>query len=273
MDPATGLTILGGAIGGAKVVEKILGPTSEYLGDGLKNWTEKRVENVQRIFSKAQKRIGKDMDDGGSVPPRVLKEILDEGSFCDDEISAEYFGGVLASSRTSVSRDDRGTTYLKLISELSSYQLRLHYILYYWIREIFKGSEIRPNFGTDLDKTYLLMHTKLLHSAMDFISEEDSSSILNHCLSGLGRHDLVAYGPWGNADHINSMPMDSSWRKVTKGGITLAPTQFGIDLWLWAVGAGNIPRTEFLSSDVRIDTDIEIDFSQKPFPLVDLTEE
>lgn len=31
IDPGTGLTILGTAVGGAKVVEKILGPTAEYV--------------------------------------------------------------------------------------------------------------------------------------------------------------------------------------------------------------------------------------------------
>lgn len=33
IDPGTGLTILGSTIGRAKVVEKILGPTSEYIGE------------------------------------------------------------------------------------------------------------------------------------------------------------------------------------------------------------------------------------------------
>ncbi len=42
IDPGTGLTILGSAIGSAKVVEKILGPTSEYIGEQLKEWTEKK---------------------------------------------------------------------------------------------------------------------------------------------------------------------------------------------------------------------------------------
>ena len=42
IDHGTGLTILGGAVGSAKVLEKILGPTSEYLGGQLKEWTLKK---------------------------------------------------------------------------------------------------------------------------------------------------------------------------------------------------------------------------------------
>ena len=38
MDPGTGLTLLGGALGSVKVVEKILGPTADYLGAGMRDW-------------------------------------------------------------------------------------------------------------------------------------------------------------------------------------------------------------------------------------------
>src|SRR5712691_9549047 len=127
MDPGTGLAILGSAAGGAKVVEKILGPTAEYLGAGLKNWTEHRIQNVARIFRKAAGKLGSDNDSPGAVPPRVLKEVLDEGSYSDDELTAEYFGGILASGRSPSGRDDRAASYGRLTSELSTYQIRFHY--------------------------------------------------------------------------------------------------------------------------------------------------
>ena len=140
MDPATGLTILGSAVGGAKLVEKLLGPTADYVGTGLKNWAEKRVTNASRIFEKAAEKLGSRIDEPGAVPPRVLKEILDEGLYCDDELTAEYFGGVLASSRSSISRDDRAASYLKLTSSLHlSDKIPLHLVHHmednvYWFR-------------------------------------------------------------------------------------------------------------------------------------------
>ena len=70
MDPASGLAIVGSAIGGAKVVEKLLGPTAEYGGVGLKNWTERRVHNVSRIFEFAAKALGDRIDSPGAVHPR-----------------------------------------------------------------------------------------------------------------------------------------------------------------------------------------------------------
>jgi hypothetical protein len=58
MEPATGLSILGAALGSAKLLEKMLGPTADYLGAGLKEWTEKGFKNLSKIFEKASMRLG-----------------------------------------------------------------------------------------------------------------------------------------------------------------------------------------------------------------------
>lgn len=70
------MVILGSAIGSAKLVEKILGPTADYVGGGIQNWTRKRVENVAKIFGHAERKLGTRLESEGAVPPRVLKEIL-----------------------------------------------------------------------------------------------------------------------------------------------------------------------------------------------------
>ena len=119
IDPGTGLTILGSAIGGAKVVEKILGPTADYIGGQLKEWTEKKIKNTANIFKNAEKKLGDKINDEGKVPPKVLKGILEDGAWCEEELQVEYFVGVLASSRSGVSRDDRGAYFVSIISRLS----------------------------------------------------------------------------------------------------------------------------------------------------------
>jgi hypothetical protein len=250
MDPGTGLTILGSAIGGAKVVEKVLGPTADYVGVGLRNWTEKRVQNAGRIFEKAAIKLGEKINEPGSVPPRVLKEILDEGSYCDDELTAEYFGGVLASSRTGTSRDDRAASYLKLTSELSAYQIRFHYVSYFAWRQLFAGSGLRPTFGEDLDKMWLFLPGSFLSVAMDFTADEPASDILMHCTSGLERHDLMNQAHWGSPEHVNPLNKQRGWCEVSEYGLCIQPTQFGIDYWLWAVGLGTVNRTHFLESNL-----------------------
>jgi hypothetical protein len=120
MDIGTGLSILGSA----KVLEQLLGPTASYVGEGIKEWAKRRVANVERIFEIAHERLGYRINEPGAVPPRVLKEILGEGSFAEDPLMSEYFGGVLASSRGTISRDDIAATHLSCLGRLSTYQIR-----------------------------------------------------------------------------------------------------------------------------------------------------
>jgi hypothetical protein len=126
-------------------IAKLLGPTAEYLGDGLRDFTKRRAENISRIFQKASEKLGNRIETPGEVPPRVLKAVLNEGSFCDDELAAEYFGGVLASSRTEQGRDDRGARIAKILDGLSTYQIRAHYLIYATIKQTFAAANLPFN--------------------------------------------------------------------------------------------------------------------------------
>jgi hypothetical protein len=108
----------GGYFGLKDLVPRMLGPSADYLGDGLKTLTEKGVSNIQRVFRSAERKLGSKMNHAGQVPPRVLKNILNEAYFCDSEVAAEYFGGILASSRSNDVRDDRGAYFAALVGRL-----------------------------------------------------------------------------------------------------------------------------------------------------------
>ncbi len=122
----TGLVL----IGGKDLIFKLLGPTADYLGNETKNLVEKSCKNIEHIFIHATTILGSKIESPGQVSPRILKRIFDDGVFCEDELTLEYFGGVLASSRNCSSRDDRGLIYLSLLESMSSYQIRTHYIFY-----------------------------------------------------------------------------------------------------------------------------------------------
>lgn len=107
MDIATAITLLGGE----QLIEKVLGPSFEYIGNNLMLLTEKMHLNLAKVFSNAENKLGPILNEGGSVPPKVLKSILENGAWCEEELQAEYFGGVLASSRKKNTRDDRGVFY------------------------------------------------------------------------------------------------------------------------------------------------------------------
>ena len=69
-------------------IAKLLGPTADYLGEGLRDLTRRRLESIGRIFSNASAKLGDQLDAPGQVPPRVLRTVMNEGSYCEDPVSA-----------------------------------------------------------------------------------------------------------------------------------------------------------------------------------------
>ena len=226
-------------------VAKILGPTAEYLGDELKAFTQKRIGNMGKIFSNAEKKLGDKLDRPGQVPPKVLKTIVNEGSYFDDAIAVEYFGGVLASSRTEVGRDDRGSRIAKMIDNLSAYQIRSHYLIYSTISELFSNSENSFNLSANRKKMQLFMPFQGYFEAMEFTQQErNNRQILSHIFFGFHADGLIEntwrFGPPESLKELVS--------GVTNAGIICTPTALGVELLLWAFGHGD-KDLDFLLTD------------------------
>lgn len=248
IDPGTGLTILGSAIGGAKVVEKILGPTSEYIGEQLKEWTVKKVTNTANIFKNAEKKLGEKINNEGKVPPKVLKGILEDGAWCEEELQVEYFGGVLASSRSGISRDDRGAYFVSLISRLSTYQLRTHYLFYHLIKQQFNGEDINIHDGNNWPNLQMFISFDTFYNSMDFTKEEGTNwgNILSHAIWGLNKEELLTGFSYGNEDHIKK-----KFTEAKTGGIIYQPTKMGVELFMWAYGHGQENTNDFFKSNLE----------------------
>ncbi|MBT5305471.1 MAG: hypothetical protein HOL31_10365 [Candidatus Scalindua sp.] len=246
MEPATGLTILGGAIGSAKVLEKLLGPTADYLGGGIKNYTEKGLGNLKRVFSHAESTLGKKIEEPGQVPPKVLKGILEEGYFAEDQLSAQYFGGVLASSRTGVNRDDRGASFIQLVGRLSTYQIRAHFIFYTLFTRLCSGRSENLGILDERRKLKIWIPGTLFVIAMDFQSDEDLKVLTTHTMDGLVREALIDE-EWaaGSMAHIKKF----SRLKVDTNGIVFHPSPVELELYLWAHGVSSVSAGNFLAAD------------------------
>lgn len=248
MEYGTGLTILGTAIGSAKLVEKVLGPTADYIGGGIKNWTEKRVNNVGRIFTKAARRLGPQLEENGAVPPKVLKGILDEGSFCDDELSAEYFGGVLASSRSGMPRDDRGATYIALLGRLSTYQIRSHYIFYHILKNLLNGLAITwVELMRYPSKLEAIIPLEIYEQAMAFSAGEDVRILYPHIANGLMKEFLIHERLKGGGF------LSKEGLGLEDFALGIQPTILGIELFLWAYGKPNMRYEEFFNQEQQFE--------------------
>ena len=227
-------------------LQKLLGPTADYLGAGIRDFTQKRVENIGRIFQKADKKLGEKRETAGSVPPKVLKTIINDGSYNDDSIAVEYFGGVLASSRTELGRDDRGARMAKLVDDLSTYQLRTHYLIYSTIKELFSTKNYEFNMA-DRPKMEIFFPFPSYAQAMGFSREEHSKAepLLRHTFFGLANEGLIEnnfqYGP--------KESISSRVKGAKDSGVYCSPSALGAELFLWAFGEGDKGLIYIFSKD------------------------
>ncbi len=229
-------TGLGAALG-AKLIYDACGPTAKYLGGELASYTEVGLKNLRRIFEHAAQRSNAQNKVNGQVPPRVLKNILSEGYFCEDELQASYLGGVLASSKGPVPRDDRAVAFCSLISSLSSYQLRTHFILY---TAILRTSVLSVQPPGDLETAFCWMRKHGITvciresdylTAMEFFDIEQPLLLAEHSFVGLDKRGLCEGG-------FNVIHPDQS----KNDGVDFRffyPTTLGIELFLWGHGIGD----------------------------------
>lgn len=255
IEPGTGLTILGSAIGGAKILERILGPSADYIGNQLQEWTQKKVLNTSKIFKNAEKKLGENIEKDGTVPPKVLKGILEEGPWCEEDLQIEYFGGVLASSRSGISRDDRGAYFISLVSRLSTYQLRTHYLIYQAIKTHFDGYNLNISNSEDRNKMEIFIPYSSFNLAMDFTKEElyDFHALMTHSIWGLKKEELIDTFQYGPEEYLKNR-----FKDVKSDGIIIRPSTLGIELFMWAFGVGQKHVQLFFSNEIKFHDDLKI---------------
>jgi hypothetical protein len=249
VDVGTGLAALGTAEVSKDALQRLLGPTADYIGEGVRAWTEKRVSNVQRMFASAHGRLG-DNPGPGSVPPRVLGILLEQAQFADDNLMTEYLGGVLASSRTELGRDDRAVTVAKRVASLSSYAVRTHYLVYAAARSHEVGS--RPEIWRTKDRarkrSLVYLSTAEYWDAMEFSPPEltDYGSIVADTLMTLESNDVC--GPrWGTGEPRFLREQTKTRARFPGHGIVYELTQQGVALFCAAHGVHGDPFTAYVS--------------------------
>ena len=228
-------------------IAKLLGPTAEYLGEGLKDLTRRRVASIGKMFSNASKRLGNRLDAPGQVPPRILRTVMNEASYSEDSLVLEYFGGVLASSRTELGRDDRGARLMKTVDNLSAYQIRTHYLLYSTIATLFAKSGRRLGTGQDRRLLGVFLPLEGYAKCMMFSQKEWANpQILHHIWHGLGSDGLIE-NDWlfGDVEMVKS-----KFAGAPEGGIVCYPSALGAELFLWALGCGDSMLEHMLSGVV-----------------------
>ncbi|WP_162064257.1 hypothetical protein [Vibrio taketomensis] len=112
-------------------------------------------------------------------------------------MAIEYFGGVLASSRTDIGRDDRGARIARQLDNLSSYQLRTHYIVYSAMAKACDIADEALDTSAGRRKCQIWMPLQEYAEAMEFTQQEwDNPQLLSHIFQGLSADGLIT-DSWG----------------------------------------------------------------------------
>lgn len=176
------LTTLAASVPTLAIANKLLGKTADAISADIATLYE--VGRNKLITAAARKT--KNVDDGKVANLRVARDVFFNGSFTDEAICAEYFGGILASSRSADGKDDTGVFYTDIIKSLSASQLRFHYVIYHSLNKLWlemPADKQRPNvgmgseigqyniwfstielqtLGVDVDKDLIALHSKEL---------------------------------------------------------------------------------------------------------------
>jgi hypothetical protein len=226
------------AAGAAWAGRRLLGPLFTEVGQDLRQrYADRRKRNIERIFENAERRAGADLDKPGQVPGSLVRVVLDDASWTDDPTMAEYFGGIMAASRTAEGRDDRGTAWAALVAGLSAWQVRAHYVIYRLMRELHADEPDRSKIGLSDERerlTRIYVPWSVFGTALGLDDDdEEASQIMEHSIIGLLREGLMDDDNFvvGSIDLIKS-----SYPEATEPGLIVSASVHGVDLFLWAHG-------------------------------------
>ncbi len=141
--PTEEIIVAGGVAGTAYVAQKLFGKILDEMGDDLNKIYK---TNREKLLAKATKKVKKP-DDGAKPNLRVARDVIWNGAVTDDEVCAEYFGGLLAASRSADGKDDSALIYVDCIKALSSKQLHLHFAIYSSMHALLNQSKKVVNPG------------------------------------------------------------------------------------------------------------------------------
>lgn len=240
------MTLLGGGYfvekcGGKELLLRVLGPTADVAGERL-------AACAKRIFEWADKKISfHNIPTENRVSDSIIHQLAHDWIYNEEEIFAEYYGGVLASSKEN--KNDLGKSIGQTISRLPAHALRFHFIIYNAMRNTFLGKDI--NIG---DETYcalcrIFIKKTDMDRAMGFSENEEEyiPEIYSSCLTSLAREGLL-YGQYSFGQNLN---INSAFTTPELGFI-VGPSSPGASLLLWAAGYGLQAGKNIFAPDIEL---------------------
>ena len=230
-------TAVGGALAAKPLLERLLGPSFEYVGQAMCQLFERYGNRtLADIFRRAAEKAE---TQATHVDARVLRSIIEDGSFAQDAVTREYFAGILASSLMPEA-DDHAITFLNIIKGLTKTQLRLHHLVYSGFRT--NATEYQTSFYAASGGPQLFVSDDVL------VLSEITSSVATktHAITGLAREDLL-----GHVYQLQTYAV----RTITESGhngVKVQGSPLGAQLFLWVHGHPNSTADDLLRDEIQL---------------------
>lgn len=227
----------------ASLAKRMFEPGAKEFGDAFARTVAFRTKNFGRIKERAEKK-SRANGRTGTVHPRVVAFMIEEGSLCDNELMGDYLGGVLAGSISPDGRDDRAITWSRILGGLSSFQVRAHYLFYReWAVRLHEAApDLDCSYKGEMAVAEIFLDLEEFGTALLQDCGEDLEVILRHSLFGLTRAGLIndswSYGP---RNHYSAQCCEFETFLI------VTPTGRGMELYGWASGSPDLLPRNFAS--------------------------
>jgi hypothetical protein len=220
---------------------RVLGPAADAINEALGRYTSYRVRNVGAIIERADAKSRDSVESRKVVNPRVAHVLLEDGSYCDDELMIDYLGGVLAGSRTPHGRDDRAVAWSHVVTSLSTLEVRTHYLLYReWAARLHGLADL--NLGVSAGRYLATMDLDLGEFLPLLIEgiEVPVQDALGHAIPGLIRVGLLE-NEYYIGPRENTGEPDARFAHLLR----VMPSVIGLELYGWAQGLPGLSPGDF----------------------------
>jgi hypothetical protein len=230
-----GAIVLAGAATTKAAFATLFGPSVREVADFLARLTNRRLERIERTVNIAAWKLRSDTADAAGVIDERVWDRVFFASDSDDPWVIEYLAGVLASAHSQEATTDYGARIAGRISQLTALQLRAHYAWYSILRrELTADAQVNLLDRAGMAEMRVFVPRRVSESALG-LAPAGAEEQLTHALFGLRQDHMLGLHQMGSAEALAKAGYD-----VDEEGMIISPYNVGIELYMWAHGAGHM---------------------------------
>lgn len=212
-----------------------------------------RHKNLEKIAAKTQKKIkDQGISASGEANPRLIKEILEEASWCEDDAIQSMWAGLLSVASGTTSAADDSLIYTDILKRLTPFQAAFLNKVYWDPR----CCSVKPPIGFKEDDSFY-PENKLIYSNVEVLKmfPGDLSTIVpianrthEEILGCEEDHGIAIsrFRPQIEGLKVLGLIQDVKFLNAQKDGVYVFPNLKGLDLFMRGLGYSVYPLEAFL---------------------------